>query len=275
MCKYCQKNKPRNHGPCGCGDKVCNKNVDRCPGKSPRKFGPSRKFCPPRQFCPPPSCEEKVVSYKPKEVKPRRCKLHSNYGPKDIVVVDKHGNCCGGSLSCMGLINKKECDYTKTVVLCLPEKEYRGPKCDRFVPTEDRYNVPVCEFKNKCVDVVLCFSVEPSNRDKCGYVSFKLSSTIMDTNYNHKTCEKEDKVCTFDRGTSRTFVQTPTRRRKKCDDKRGPSGFYTITWLDVPLGGDKNVLSFQRVPLKCVEEQKFNIKEFCDTVCIVNICAFE
>jgi len=296
MCRGCKSQK-YNHLPiCSCGLRFCkknrvrigyetkpkqkycdyNKNPEYC---EPKYCDPKPKYCPPKPKCDPiedkytlPIKEDrcpKDVGCFPNERQLTKCDLHSNYQPKDILVVDKKGQFQNSVLRKRALLPERSKDYVCSITNCLQEnckrRKYGGEEChlkdkkceSKFEVCENRYNITVCEPKEKCVDVELHFAVDYAGCEQiCGQVKFDLCST--------QRCGK--KVTVTDLCPSKVFAKSPQK-----DD--GRSNFFKLIFNDVPIGGDDTVLSFVRQALDC--EEAMCGKDFEDNICITQICLYE
>lgn len=293
MCRGCESKKYQHLPKCSCGRRFCKRNRRKLGyggghgGYSGGHGGYKTDTCK-TGFCKPKYCapkcnpiEEKYtvpvekdrcpkdVGCFPRERQLNKCDLHSNYQPKDILVVDKNGDMTSKRIKKRALLPNNSKDYVCSVAQCIQETCRRrctgGKMCKRrckcgkckFEPCEDHYNIPVCEPNEKCVDVELHFAVEYAGCDQiCGQVKFDLCST--------QRCGK--KVTVTDLCPSKVFAKSPQKHD-------GRSNFYKLIFNDVPIGGDDTILSFSRQALDC--EEAMCGKDFEDDICITQICVYE
>ena len=283
--RFCKKNRTR----LGYGksyEKGCEKSYEKGCEKSYEKecgtCNSKPKYCPPLYSgpkCDPIEDKYTIPEHKdrcpkdvgcfPNERELTKCDLHSSYLPKDILVLDKKGQYVNPIIRKRGLLPQRNKDYVCSIAQCLQEsckrRRHGGGECEmkckcgkcKFEPCDSRYNVTICEPKEKCVDIELHFAVEYAGCDQiCGQVKFDLCAT--------QRCGK--KVTVTDLCPSKVFAKSPQK-----DD--GRSNFFKLIFNDVNIGGDDTVLSFQRQALDC--EEAMCGKDFEDNICITQICVYE
>ncbi len=269
--KFCRKNKrmhyPRKyHYKPKCNDRKCSPH-DGCVPKPdcerlpvyvphtypkcvPKECPQPEKKCGP---CGPGNKQDLCCVVKP--ITRERCHVLERFTPKDITYIDECGRPTKPNYSLVGLIGSSNAKYSCTVSKCIEDESVKRGK--KFRVSDNRFNVSLCEENEKCVDVVMKFRTQHVDCDYiCGSVKFSLCST--------QSCGK--KVTITGVGSSKVAVESPKR-----DNKKGIC--YTMTWNNVPVGGDCSVLSLRREALDCKE--LLCDAEYESGICITDICVYE